>query len=118
MPKSPAKPTLAKAVVKVAVSAASRRSQASARPKPAPAQGPLTAAMLTFGLSCSSAAKRWEKTSHRRQRTNRNELDPILVLQGLHLLSWFQAEGLSNSAGYDDLKFGGNGHGIHWHPHR
>ena len=49
MPKSPLKPTFAKAVVSFALSAARRRSQASAMPMPAPAQAPLMAAMLAFG---------------------------------------------------------------------
>jgi hypothetical protein len=48
MPKSPLKPTFANAVVNLALSAASRRSQARAMPSPAPAQAPLTAAMVGF----------------------------------------------------------------------
>jgi hypothetical protein len=59
MPKSPLKPTFAKAVVNFALSAASRRSHASAMPNPAPAQAPLTAATVGLALACSRPERRW-----------------------------------------------------------
>jgi 2-(1,2-epoxy-1,2-dihydrophenyl)acetyl-CoA isomerase len=51
-PMSPERPTSRKAVLKRAVSSASRRSQADAQPSPAPAQAPLIAAIVTSGHSC------------------------------------------------------------------
>ena len=59
MPKSPLKPTFANAVVNFALSAASRRSHASAMPSPAPAQAPLTAATVGLVLACSRPESRW-----------------------------------------------------------
>ena len=52
-PKSPDRPTLAKAVVILAVSEAMRKSQASASDNPAPAAAPSIAAMVGLGISCS-----------------------------------------------------------------
>src|SRR5437667_328361 len=66
VPKSPPKPTLANAVPNRARSEAKQRSHDSAIPSPAPTAGPLTAAIVTLGMSDrshgSSCISRWRST--------------------------------------------------------
>ena len=77
MPKSPPKPTFENAVVSFACSEAIRRSHARANPSPAPAAGPLMAAIVTFGREWRSrgrrCASRWRSTRCSRVSSGRFE---------------------------------------------
>ena len=57
-PESAVSPIAANAVANVAPAAATRRSQASAKPRPAPTQVPLIAATTGFGIPASAAHDR------------------------------------------------------------